>query len=565
MKQCIALAILCLFAFTVQAQTVITEIMYDAPGSDTNREWVEIHNIGSEMVDMLQIELIEATENTGRITLFEDTNPKDIAPGEFAIITTDASKFRADFPNFTGKLFKNTFSLTNSAGKNLTLRRDGAILDSYLYDVTLGAAGDGNTLQKNESTWTAAPATPGLPFSSGGSSGGTGSTGTTTATSTPPASGGGGGGTSATTTPPSATPVTTGSGAQFVMPQLFGAITAPTITLAGVDTVFTGRAFATGGREINYAKYGWNFGDGTMESSNQSKVIKRYKYPGVYSVAMDATASIGNNEITSIEYTSITVVPPDMGLSEGIDNEGGRYIEIHNKTQHRVDMSQWVIVRGSGDMTERYVLPKNTFIMPYTNIRIAQEVTGFKYGETQNRLELRFSNEKVLTTYDPIGTSTARVVVSKNTTAPIVQKSNVSQSLATNPTFGGVPVLTASINGIVVPTVNSTLSANENAQTDTVVLEKITTPAPVMVPQVASVLAFTAGNVKEDMSATTSATTTATTTLAEKVVAEKTKETSPFVWYALFGLLGLGGVFILMQKHNSDNVKDEYTIIEDEK
>ena len=561
MKQCIMCFVLYLFTSTVSAQVIITEIMYDALGSDTNREWVEIQNISTDTVNVLEIELIEATENSGRITLFEETNPKDIAPGEFAIITTDASKFRADYPNFTGKLFKNTFSLTNSAGKNLTLRRAGTVLDSYLYDVTLGAAGDGNTLQRNENVWVAVPATPGLPFSAGGSSGGTDDTGTTP----PPTGGTGGSTTTTTTTPPSTTPVTKGSGAQFALPQLFGAITSPAITLAGVDTTFTGRAFTTGGREINYAKYGWNFGDGTIENSTLSKVIKRYKYPGVYSVAVDVTAPISNTEITTTEYISITVVPPEMTIAEGVDSEGGRYIEIQNKTQHRVDMSQWVIVRGSGDITERYMLPKNTFIMPQTSVRIAEDVIGFKYGGMGASLELRFSNEKLIAKKQSDNTLTTITDIQKNTIQPIVQKSNVSQSLAANPTFGGVPVLTASINGIMVPTVNSTLLAKESVQTDDVAPEKITSPAPVTVPQVASVLAYVVKGKVEAASTTVSTTTTATTTLVEKVISEKTDKTSLLMWYVLFGLLGLGGVFVLMQKHNQEHPKDEYTIIEDEK
>ena len=41
------LIILLLIIPTVSAQIEITEIMYDVPGSDAGREWIEIHNTGN--------------------------------------------------------------------------------------------------------------------------------------------------------------------------------------------------------------------------------------------------------------------------------------------------------------------------------------------------------------------------------------------------------------------------------------------------------------------------------------------------------------------------------------
>ena len=50
----IFVSVLCLGAKYVQASTgfEISEIMYDPSGTDTNREWIEVHNAGSESVDL---------------------------------------------------------------------------------------------------------------------------------------------------------------------------------------------------------------------------------------------------------------------------------------------------------------------------------------------------------------------------------------------------------------------------------------------------------------------------------------------------------------------------------
>ena len=60
--------LLFLFVFTcsfkvAHASVTINEIMYDLEGADTGREWVEVHNSGSEAVDLLKWKFVEGGTN----------------------------------------------------------------------------------------------------------------------------------------------------------------------------------------------------------------------------------------------------------------------------------------------------------------------------------------------------------------------------------------------------------------------------------------------------------------------------------------------------------------------
>ena len=83
-----------------------------------------------------------------------------------------------DWPNFSGILFDSSFSLTNDPGETLVLKdASGTVVDQVTYDPSVGASGDGTTLNRSGSSFVAAVATPGAvntsstPPSGGGSGG----------------------------------------------------------------------------------------------------------------------------------------------------------------------------------------------------------------------------------------------------------------------------------------------------------------------------------------------------------------------------------------------------------
>ena len=54
MKYIRCFLLLFFFPFLGHAQVVITEVMYDAAGTDTGYEWVEIYNEGDTNIDIAQ-------------------------------------------------------------------------------------------------------------------------------------------------------------------------------------------------------------------------------------------------------------------------------------------------------------------------------------------------------------------------------------------------------------------------------------------------------------------------------------------------------------------------------
>lgn len=140
-----------------RAAVEITEIMYDLPGGDTGREWIEVTNTGSEPVDLSQYKLLESTTNHG----LADTGGAVLAPGASVILADDPLKFRVDWPAFLGPVVNTVFSLSNT-GETLSIKKGTVVEDTVSYSSKLGAAGDGGTLSRTGTTFIAAMPSPGV-------------------------------------------------------------------------------------------------------------------------------------------------------------------------------------------------------------------------------------------------------------------------------------------------------------------------------------------------------------------------------------------------------------------
>ncbi len=131
--------------------------MYDVPGADTGREWIEIQNTGSTAVTVSGWKLFEGGVNHKILAVKNST----LAPGAYGVIADTPEKFSADWPGFSGTLFESSFSLKNT-GESLVVR-DASSTDiaSITYDPGLGAGGDGNTLNLIAGAWVLRQASPG--------------------------------------------------------------------------------------------------------------------------------------------------------------------------------------------------------------------------------------------------------------------------------------------------------------------------------------------------------------------------------------------------------------------
>lgn len=145
------------FSFTF-AQVIVSEIMYDLSGADSDREWIEVQNIGSTPVDISGWKFREDDTNHS-LKVFQGTTT--LTSRAFAIIADNPTQFLADNPQFSQAVFDSTFSLSNT-GEVLILKDSYlADIDSVSYASTQGGAGNGQSLQKVNGTFVSGKPTPG--------------------------------------------------------------------------------------------------------------------------------------------------------------------------------------------------------------------------------------------------------------------------------------------------------------------------------------------------------------------------------------------------------------------
>ncbi len=117
---------------------LLSEVLYDAPqeGTDSAYEWLEVFNPGESAVSLAGW----AVSDNGGQDVLSATN---LDPGEYLVIAATAAGFRANHPDFAGKLF----SLEGTIGNGLSntgdvvrlLAPDGEIVDAMSYGTNAAA------------------------------------------------------------------------------------------------------------------------------------------------------------------------------------------------------------------------------------------------------------------------------------------------------------------------------------------------------------------------------------------------------------------------------------------
>jgi len=126
-------------------RVAINEIMYDLPGSDSGREWIEIYNYGEET----NITGWRLEEDSTQYNLNLIQGSMLLPKGGYAVIADNADQFLLEHTDYAGTLIDSSFSLSNS-GETIMLRNgfDADIIDSLTYDSSWGADGNGYSLER---------------------------------------------------------------------------------------------------------------------------------------------------------------------------------------------------------------------------------------------------------------------------------------------------------------------------------------------------------------------------------------------------------------------------------
>src|SRR3989338_4557827 len=350
----------------VSAGVVITEIMYDLEGTDTNREWIEVYNNGSSAIDLSGYKFFEANTNHGLILFEGDTN---VPASGYAVIAVDPAKFKLDWPSFIPTSFDSSFSLDNE-GEALAIKDANLnFTDQYTYSSLSGGAGDGKTLQLINNIWVAATPTPSAANQS------------VITTPTPPPQGGEG------ATPSASSPSVI---KKEELKTTVKILTTGGVVFAGSPLSLEAKVSRSDGEQLFFGKYFWNFGDGSSREAKESeKFTHTYFYPGEYIISADYYS----NYYSSYDFQTpdarativVTVVPRNVSISSVGDQEGQKdfFVELSNDTDYDADLSGWII----GSVGKSFTIPRNTTLESEKKMILSGRITNFTV-EDKNTLKL---------------------------------------------------------------------------------------------------------------------------------------------------------------------------------
>jgi len=347
------------------ASVSISEVMYDPSGSDDGHEWVEVYNSGASF-DLSKWKLFEGGTNHG-ISAY--AGGSTLATGGYAVLVDNPSKFLTDWPSFSGQIFDTVFSggLNNTNGEIVTLRSDSLTdIDSITYSSALGANGDGNSLQKVGSSFTASSPTPGSAVG-GGSSDTSDDQDTESSSSTT---------TSSTSS--------NSSGSYFIEPKISVSAGGDRTVVASAGTVFEGRVQGLKGEAITNARLVWNFGNG--ESREGRSVLYAFPYPGRYVVILDASSEI----YSATTRLTVTVVPAQVSVSE-VNSD---FVEITNSSGIELNLGLWQLTADG----QTFRFPANTILFPHESVAISNIATGLT-PSSPKAVSLLYPNGTLAATY----------------------------------------------------------------------------------------------------------------------------------------------------------------------
>ncbi|MBI3305474.1 lamin tail domain-containing protein [Candidatus Parcubacteria bacterium] len=152
------------------AALVFSEIMYDLPGNDTDREWVEVVNCGPDAIAIATGSGSGSWRfNDGANHILNDPvqGSTTLNQNNVLILTADAPTFLAEHPGVPGTVMDTVMNLKNTSS-TLQLIDGGAVVATTAYDSGMGAKGNGRSLERAD------PCTnPTAPWQEGSTDGGT--------------------------------------------------------------------------------------------------------------------------------------------------------------------------------------------------------------------------------------------------------------------------------------------------------------------------------------------------------------------------------------------------------
>ncbi len=337
--QTLTIAVFLLLPLVSYGQVIITEVMYDLSGTDSN-EWIEVQNVGSQDVDFSTWKLFEGNSNHG-LKIFQGN--QNLAPNSFAIISDDPNAFLAEHAGFTGTIFDSSFSLSNT-GETLAIR-DSLLLDidTFSYTSDMGSNGDGTSLQKISNEWK-----PGIP-----------NPGRVNLVSD-----------QNNTTPLSnaqtvsiSTYSTSAQESKVESSQPFSvSIGKDRLVAVGNEVMFRAEVKNQHSYTGRSASFSWSMGDGSQK--NGQVITYNYRYPGDYIVVLNAS----RGEDSVVSRVLVKVVEPEVEMTILPDGS----VKVVNHGKDEINLHRWKIE----SLDQVFTFPQDTLIKGKVSVVIPPSALG---------------------------------------------------------------------------------------------------------------------------------------------------------------------------------------------
>lgn len=331
------------------AAVSINEVFY----SPQSKSWIEIYNDTDSSIDLTKYKVLDSGAATNGHAISAVGN-NFLEPHQYGVIAKDPATLTT-----SAALFKSSLGAKTS-GDTISLKDDGGnILDIFTFTSSMGAAGDGNSLQKTSGGgWISAPPTPGnvnattaaapVVNQDVGSS-----TAQTTSSSNLTMSTAQQNVTTSISTHYSYLPLSDFASSQ----HLEVSAGRPRLAAVGNPVEFV----ADANQDDGTVMYEWSFGDGTTESNKMVRHI--YQYPGEYAVVLNAVSP----SVKAIARTTIKIVSPDMFVLDA----NREYVEVHNNSSDEMNLYGWELRSG----VYTFMFPKDTILLPGQSVKFANALT----------------------------------------------------------------------------------------------------------------------------------------------------------------------------------------------
>lgn len=390
----------------VYANFEITEIMYDLEGTDTNREWVEVRNTGSDESDLSKWFLF--SDNTNHSLTAQGS--KLVPAGGYAIIAQNAQKFKSDWPSFSGLLFDSSWNGFSNLGETIALKDPSQnLLSQVSFTSSMGGAGDGSSLQKVGGSWSFGSPTPGFDNQASG--------------------GGSGGGDVSPQSSPKPNQTTVKKEKEIQFSKITTKIIADSTTTAGVPFQITSTTLDRLKEPTYFGWFVWNFGDGEVRKEYGHKPFEHvYNYPGEYLIKLSYYTVNESSPPDATDKLIVKVLPSQVYISS-VGKSGDSFVEIENKSSSEVDLSNFVI----NGYKKSFRIPQGTTILPNQKLKFSSKVTNFTYEDIVSVNMQNPTGEPVATYSDMPARKVVRKVVSNNVKQNTIKEEPLTENIQSLP------------------------------------------------------------------------------------------------------------------------------------